>query len=126
MATITSSRYKDFVPTWRENDRASAPIKVSYKYPSTEVKDRFIRWSSPTVETTNGKDAVSKLERMIDRKGLYLACEVKIEGLTINDGEKEWPVQTGRELLDVPGLNDLYDEIVADIISWVAIVDVKN
>jgi len=126
MATITISRFRDFTPEWRDNKKASAPIKVMYKYPSTEIRDRFIHWGSPTVETANGKDSVSRLERTIDRRALFLAVEPVISGLSVSDGEKEWNVTTGKELLDVPSLNDLYDEIVADIIASTAIVDVKN
>jgi len=123
---VSIERRTTYIPEWRGNKAETAPIKVHYRYATTEERDKFIHWSSPSVEASVGEAAISKVVRLIERKDMFLALVEKIENLSVNEGGKEKPITTPRELLETPGLNDLYDEIVGVLIQSTAVADLKN
>lgn len=117
----------DFIPEWNGNQNDANPIKVTYRFPSTEERDRWIKWSNPVLESTQAGQSLSKIERIIDRKGMFLGLVTGIANLVSDDGSgKEKAILTAREVLDCSGLNDLYDEIVAHLIATTQQIDLKN
>ena len=125
---VTIERRKTFVPEWRKNKKEATPVNVVYRYATTEERDKFVHWSSPTVESSLGSEAVSKVVRIIERKDMFLTLTEKVNNLTGRDKVtgKEFPVTSAREILENPGFNDLYDEIVGDMIQSTAVADLKN
>ena len=122
----TISRHRQFIPEWSRNREEATPLVVHYRLASTEERDKWVHWSNPTMESTGGTDHVSKVERIIERREMFLGMVEKITAFTVIDDGKEVVIDTPRKILETPSLNDLYDEIVIELINSTALVDVKN
>ena len=123
---VKIARTAVFIPEWRDNKKEAEPVRVEYRFPTTEERDRFIRWSTPKLISAGGEDARSEVERVIDRRGMFLGLVTSIANLTISDGGKDRIVATAKAVMVIPGLNDLYDEVCAHLIQVSAVTDLKN
>ena len=72
-----------------------------------------------------GKKGTPQIEYDLD---VMLNCMVSgITNLTVTDeGKKVVEIKTGQDILDCPGLNELYLELVPILIKMEARVDLKN
>lgn len=110
---ITIDRNYDFTPEFNGNRTDAKPVVFHMRRLSTGERDRLIAWD---FDDKGGAKLVP------DRRGLFLAAVVSIDNLTVN-GEK---VSTPKAALDMPGLDLLFAEVVANIMGANAKEDLKN
>ena len=116
----------DFVPKWRDNDKDDNPIVFLLKYlTSSEYDDCF--GISPAEFDDQGKK-ITGGEVTIDRKKMFLAAVTEILNFnTVDERNEKMAIKTGQDMLDCPGTEDLFFEIITFIRSTdVEETDSKN
>jgi len=110
---ITIVREYDFVPEWNGNKNDAKPITFKMRRLTTGERDKLIRYKI----TDNGDVSIEP-----DRQGLFLSAVMGIEHLTLNSE----PVKLARDFLTKPGLDNLFIEVVADVMGQNSKEDLKN
>jgi len=110
---VTVIREYDLVPEWNGNKNDAKPIVFKMRRLTTAERDRLIRYKI----TEDGKINLEP-----DRQGLFITGVVGIEQLTVNSEA----VKTARDFLSKPGLDNLFIEVVSDVIGQNSKEDSKN
>lgn len=110
---ITVAREYDFVPEWNENKKDSNPIRFHMRYLGTGEREKMLKYEF-------GADGAVKI--VPDKPALFMAAVLRIENLVVN---KE-PVGQARDVMQKPGLDFLFLEVVANVIAQNAKEEPKN
>jgi NRPS condensation-like uncharacterized protein len=104
---ITIDRTFEFIPKWNDNDKTDNPVIVTGYMLTGEQYSRCVKLGT---------------EMAIDGKRYLKEARIKIRNLVVNGK----PIVNVEDLLRVPGLILLYNEIVAEVINLNAFEPSKN
>ena len=112
---IRIKRTEDFIPKWNKNDKSDLPVKFRLKYLTTIEKDDCLIFS-PVKKDVKGKLAGGEVT--IDRTNMFKYSVMEIENLTISDeNNKVSDIKTPEDLLNNPGMTELFYEVSTYIIK---------
>ena len=118
-------RFIEYVPEWNENKKDKTPIVAELKYITTSEFDVCYE-IEPQIVNEKGKK-VGGGRITVDKKSMFLFAVKGFKNFTITDeSEKKIEIKTGQDVLDNPGLADLYLEIITFIRGMESRVDSKN
>ena len=110
---VTIDREYEFVPEWNGNKSDGKPIVFKMRFLSTGERDKFMKYKFTSDGNVN-------LEP--DRQGMFVAAVAGITNLNVN-GEG---VTKARDMLERPGLDALFTEVVTNVMSQNIKDNLKN
>jgi len=110
---LTIDRNYEFVPEWRNNKKDPSPIVFEMRVLTTGERDRLMAYNF----SSDGQ-----LQIAPDRQAMFKTAVVGIKNLKVN-GES---LTKALDVLNRPGLDGLYAEVVTDIITQNSREDLKN
>jgi len=118
-------RFIDYIPEWNKNKEDDVPIVAELKYMTTSEFDDCYD-ITPQIINEKGKK-IGGGNITVNKKKMFLFVVKAFKNFTITDEkDKQVEINTGQDVLDNPGLEDLFLEIVTFIRGMEARVDLKN
>ena len=108
----------EFIPKWNENSLETDPVKFHLRYLTTGEIEACIKIKP--VRITGGDPEV---EIDTDSRRIFELAVMRIDNLEIEAGGK---ITTAKELMDQPGFNRLYNEVLFFIQGMNAHTDKKK
>ena len=114
---ITFKEINVFIPEWDKNKKQpeSEQIKVYWRYPNSQEVKAIRHTTNPRMEmdAETKKDVKSMyVEMKIDYIAAVEMLVERIENLEVNGKA----IETGKALIQTPGLNGLFQEVSAEIL----------
>jgi hypothetical protein len=110
---LTVAKEEEYVPQWNGNVEEDEPVKFTLSYLTTADRDACI----PVDFNEEGEFHLKPDYRKLFTKGVR-----RIEGLYVNDK----PIKTPLEVLNTPGLYELYMEVATHLLTMNVRRDSKN
>lgn len=110
---VILSREKDFIPKWNDNQESDEPVKFIIRAMTTSERDEC----TDIVFDHEGQENLKPDFKKYFRKGVK-----RIENLFV-DGK---PITKAVEILELPGLYDLYLEVASEIAIYTGRDNLKN
>ena len=108
-----------FIPTWKENEKEDAPIKVHYRFLTAGERDNYIG-----VEPVKVVDGDPEVTIRQDNHGLAVKMISRIENLEIDNGTKVTTVDDAVKLYATQGVPvELVKEIEGAMATASAVID---
>ena len=118
-------RFIDYTPEWNKNKEDKVPIVAELKYITTSEFDDCYDISPQIVNEKGKKVAGGSIT--VDKKRMFLSAVKGFKNFTVTDeSDKKIEIETGQDVLDTPGLEGLFLEIITFIRGMEARVDSKN
>jgi len=118
-------RFIEYVPEWNENKKDKTPIVAELKYITTSEFDECYDIEPQIVDEKGKKIAGGKIT--VDKKKMFLFAVKGFKNFTLTDeSDKKIEIKTGQDVLDNPGLEGLFLEIITFIRGMEAKVNSKN
>ena len=122
---VKIKRFIEYPPNWNENKESENPIVAKLKYLTTDEFDDCYN-ITPQVVNVKGKQ-VAGGSITVDKKKMFLYAVLGFTNFTITDeSNKKIEIKTGQDVLDAPGLEGLFLEIITFIRGMESRVDTKN
>ena len=129
---IKIQRYVTYIPEWNKNKGdeenpvpAEVQVVVKIKHLTTEEFDSCYTISPQILNEKGVKIGGGGVT--VDRRKMFLITIISLKNLTTEDEsgtEKE--IKTPQDVLDTPGLEDLYFELIAFVRGLESRIDSKN
>ncbi len=117
-------RTEEYIPKLDGNRKAEKPVKIKLKHlTSGEIAE--VREYIPEVKG-KGKKIIKPASFAFDTEKMFEYMILDIENLTITEDGKVTEIKTGMDIINNPGLDDLYLELYVALIGMSARVDSKN
>ena len=124
---VVISRTVDFRPEWGGNKGlpSAEQLIVHIRYPTVEERKRYVSMDIGFVGGAQAGDYRPKVEMRSDFEGLIRKHVTGIAGFTVADAqsESETHITTADQLLALPGVHELVQEIGTEIAGMVAAPD---
>lgn len=117
-------RMIDYIPDWNNNKKEKSSIVFHLRYLSTDEMDECIE-TKPARYNPKTKEFISGEIIQHNNKMFHYAI-MEIDDLEVNDGSNTTKITTAEELLQQPGFELLYYEVLAYIKAMNPRVDSKN
>ena len=94
---VNIKRTDVIIPKWKDNDKQkeSEQIKVNVKFFNTLEYEDFIDRSTGNLDT----------------KTMFMKSIISVENLSIVEDGKEKKIESGKDILETPGLEQLFTEL---------------
>lgn len=119
------SRQDTYIPSWNNNQKDSAPIKVHFSFMTSEQEERFTKMR-PTYRGNMAAEEIQEVEMDLETHvcDIWRECVKKIENVIDEETKKE--IADPQKILTIPGLYGLVTEVVAYIKGGIEALDEKN
>ena len=114
---ITFQEFNVFIPEWNKNKKQpeSEQVKVHWRYPNSQEVKQIRYTTNPRMEMDpeTKKDVKNMfVEMKVDYHAAVEMLVERIENLEVNGRL----IETGKALVNTPGLNALFQEVSAEIL----------
>ena len=118
-------RFVDYIPEWDKNKEDDVPIVAELRFLTTSEFDDCYDITPQIINEKGKKIGGGKIT--VDRKKMFLAAVKGFKNFTVTDeSNKKVEIKTAQDVLDTPGLEDLFFEIIIFVRKMESRVDLKN
>jgi hypothetical protein len=119
------TRTDTYIPEWYNNKKDSAPIKVSFKWQTSEQEEKFSKMR-PTYRGNMAEEDIQEVEMDLESHicAIWDECVISVENVIDDDTGK--PITDPKKVREIPGTYGLVTEVVAHIKAGFEALEEKN
>jgi len=108
---LTVERDTVFIPEFRDNDQESWPVKIKLRQLTTGERQRLLKIDPVNLALSASNGGGYQFD--VNYEGLFTQAVQGIENLEVNNER----ITTAEAFLKAPGLQDLFLEVVMEIVK---------